>query len=1231
MKRLALALALFCAFVAAPLAQERPQDPRIDDIIKQIDDLKKQVEELRRGPAQAPAAKPAAPPAGAVLPDAWVKAFTWRSIGPAGMGGRITALAVVESDPTTYWVATASGGLLKTSNNGVTFEHQFDREATVSIGDVCVAPSDPKIVWIGTGEANPRNSVSYGDGVYKSLDGGKTWSAMGLKETYQIGRIVVHPTNPDIVYVGALGRLYGPNKERGLFKTLDGGKTWEKILFVDERTGVVDVTMHPNDPETLIVATWERRRDEFDSHPGDPPIADGYDRYDPITKWGPGSGIHKTTDGGKTFRRLTQGLPTCALGRIDVDYYRRNPDVLWAIVDSEKVGLGPAAPAAYLGAQVEDGGGGAKLTRVEPESPAARAELKPGDVVKSVDEKPTGSAAALTQVLRDRAPGQTLKLEVARGEETLKVEVTLAKRPLGESAAAAGSGYMGIQGEDAGDGARLTQIIEGGPAEKAGLKEGDRVTEVGGKPVADYNDLVEAIRDRRPGDRLQLKVVREDKTIELGAVLAARPSGQGSSLNALLGADGENAESGVKLASLVDDRPAQKAGLEEGDIVRTVDGAPVGDASKLADLLRRRAEGDVLALGVQRGEQTLEIRLTLEAAGGRRARPFTMGNAGQQANAQNRQGPEGAETGGVYRSADGGETWTRINSLNPRPMYFSQIRVDPSDENFVYVLGVSLHRSKDGGKTFTADGARNVHADHHALWINPRDGRHMIDGNDGGFCVTYDRGATWEHLNHMAIGQFYHAAVDTRRPYRVYGGLQDNGSWGGPSRSLDNRGPLNPDWFSVGGGDGFVCRVDPHDPDWIYSESQDGMIGRRNLRTGQFASIRPRPPRGARYRFNWNTPFLLSAHNAGIFYSAGNVVFRSVKRGDDLRPISPEIARTGRGTASALAESPLNPEVLWVGTDDGFLWVTQNGGGAWTNVAEKVGLPGPRWVATIEPSRFVEGRCYVAFDGHRSDDDDPILAVTEDFGKTWKSIRANLPRGSTRCLREDPVNPNLLFAGTEFAVWVSLDRGANWTRLNNNLPTVAVHELAIHPTAGEMVAATHGRSLWVLDITPLRGMTGEALAAPATLYEPNGVTQWRSEPSRAVGGGNKGYAGENPPRGAAITYSLAQKPQKIALKIVDHAGKTVRELRAKSDVGLNVVRWDLTGAAARPTAGPGGRAGMSGFRGLFAGGALVPPGLYRVVLSVDGKDQAQTLRVEPDPVRASGPTAADQPRDSDWD
>ncbi len=1100
---------------ALPAASEEPaaKQQQVAEIERQIQELTKKLDALRKGEA--------APSQGAVegtLPAEWVKALAWRPIGPASMGGRIVALSVYDADPSTYWVATASGGLLKTINNGVTFEHQFDREATVSVGDVCVAPSDPNVVWVGTGENNPRNSVSYGDGVYKSTDGGKTWKNMGLKKTYQIGKVLVHPKDPNTVYAGALGRLYGPSEDRGLYKTTDGGNSWQKVLYVDNKTGVLDMRFKPDDPNTLLVATWERLRDGFDSHPGnDVPIVDGYDGYDPSKKWGPGSGIHKTTDGGKTFKKIVSGLPTNALGRIGLDWYRKNPNVVFAVVDCEKIGQG--LPPVWVGTQAEKAEGGVKLTNVGGGGPAGKAGLKAGDVVTAVDKKLLPDADAYNELIESRKVGDKLTLTYRRDKETKDVAVTVEARPAGGQGFnfTLPSVYLGLQGEASEDRVRVSAVTADGPAAKAGIKGDDVLVTLDKKDVKELRNIADALSGHKVGDKVVARVLRAGKPLDLTVTLTARPAT-----------------------------------------------APTLPTS----------------------------------------RPYNYMYSGQQANVQHQQGPDSFQYGGLYKSTDAGDTWTRINSLNPRPMYFSQVRVDPSDDNYLYILGVSLHRSSNGGKKFTADGDRGVHPDQHALWVDPRDGRHMIVGCDGGFYATYDRMAHWDFLNHMAIGQFYHVAVDSRRPYRVYGGLQDNGSWGGPNLSQSGAGPINEDWIVVGGGDGFVCRVDASDPDLVYWESQDGMINRRNFRTGEFGFIRPRQQDGGRqYRFNWNTPFILSNHNPRLFYSAGNVVFRSFDRGSDLRVISPEITRTKRGSATALAESPRNPDVLWVGSDDGALWVTRDGGKAWTNVADKVGLKNPLWVATIEPSRGAEGRCYVAFDGHRADDDEPYIYVTEDYGQTWKSLRANLPTGSTRVLREDLKNPSLLYLGTEFGAWASVNRGASWTKINNTLPTVAVHEFAVHPTAGEVVVATHGRSLWVLDAAALRQVSADTIKEKAHLYAPGPGIHWRAEPSRGsvYGTGSRQFVGQNPTRGAQVYYSLTSKAEKISLKVVDYAGATAATLTSPAEPGLHRATWNLT-------RGQGGRA---------------PAGTYRVVLSVDGQEQAQPVRVEDDPNTPPGLIASE--------
>ena len=824
---------------------------------------------------------------------------------------------------------------------------------------------------------------------------------------------------------------------------------------------------------------------------------------------------------------------------------------------------------------------------------------------------------------------------------------------------------------------------------------------------------------------------------------------------------GETAENGLKVTTVVDGGPAGQAGIKENDIVTMVDGKSVTSNEQLTQALSTHSAGDKLKVKVTSEDQSQEVEVTVAAlpggfgrgggrggggrgggGGGSTNRPYGANLGGQAENVQNQQGTNGWEYGGIYKSTDGGESWKRINSYNPRPMYFSLLKVDPSDDRFLYAGGVNFARSTNYGRTFRTDaggGARGqVHADQHALWIDPRDGRHMIVGCDGGFYATYDRTANWDHLNLMDMGQFYSVAISLRKPYYLAGGLQDNGSWFGPNRSLSGGGPINEDWQNVGGGDGFVCRVDPNDPDLVYSESQDGSTSWRNLRTGETGSVRPTAPRGgggfgrgggagrgaanlastneesgatnagggrggrggggggggrggSPYRFNWNTCYILSSHNSRIVYTAGNYVFRSLDRGANLQIISPEITLTSHGSGTAIAESPLNADVLYAGTDDGALWVTRDGGRNWSNIWQNVGLPGPRWVSSIEPSRYAAGRAYVAFDCHRSDNDDPCIYVTENYGQTWKPLRANLPTGSSRVLREDIVNQNLLFLGTEFGAWCSLDRGQNWNKFGTNFPTVCVMEFAFYPAdatphSGDVVVATHGRSLWVLDATVLRQIKPDNLTDAPALYKPADYVRWRGEPARGIT--LRRYEGQNPPGSPQIYYSLAKKADTVSAKIVDIMGTTINQFPAQQlnkNPGLHLLQWG----------GGGGRGGRGGGGGGFGGGpaANVPttaavspmqtvrrvqparptlplravaigaavvvraadaaavresmplvaararwrpnaggggggfggrggrggpaPGTYRVVLTVDGRDFAQTITVEADPVQPS--------------
>ena len=1120
--------------------------------------------------------KPRLKPAEGTLPIEWVDGLRWRSIGPANMGGRVTDIAVHPTDSSRYWIGTAGAGVLRTTNNGVSYDHLFSQEGTSSIGALAVAPSNPEVIYVGTGEPNPRNSVSWGDGVYRSSDAGETWQHLGLAESFQIGAIVVHPEDENIAYVAALGRLWGPNEQRGLYKTSNGGEDWERILFVDEHTGVVDVTLNPADPDVILAATYERERDAFDSN-------------DPAKKWGPGSGLWRSQDGGKNFERLSgsegpgAGLPDVTLGRIGIDWAPSNPGTVFAIVETERI------------------------TQAKPDS-----------------------------------------------------------------------AYIGVISANADVGVLVNRVTEDSPAEEAGLKAGDLLLRLADRTVVDRNDFIEQIRRGVRGETVKVEVVRDGELLTLDLTYAAPPEDE--------------------------EDPTDELGYP-------------------------------------------------------RAGPFSIGLGGQRANQQDLQGPDGKNNGGVFRSDDSGTTWTRINSLNPRPMYYSQIRVDPSDVERVYVLGTRLYRSEDGGQTFTADGHDGrVHVDHHALWIDPRNGRHMILGNDGGIYVTWDRMANWDHHNHVAIGQFYNVGIDATRDYRVFGGLQDNGSWGGPNRTPAG-GPINSDWFRVGGGDGFVVLVDPTDRDLIYYESQNGGMGRWHLGTGDRGRMRPRAPRGETNRWNWNTPFILSSRNPKIYYSAGSHVFRSIDRGENPRMISPKLSHSERGTAVALAESPRDERRLYVGFDDGSLWTTPDGGVTWVDLwtlndgihekdqpeprantvarpladslsgmwdAKAAGpgidddsegaftldlalgaegkvsgridspvgsgelregrfdagsnrltmafvgpsvrlditatldaegqlsgtlsgaggafqftfsalrregaepqasgeeaanesgkpakepkrkkalantidslLPGRRYVSDIVPSVHNPKHVFVTFDGHRSNDDAPYVFLSTDAGETWEDLGKQLPKhaGSARALAEDPQNEDLLVLGTEFGCYVSIDRGATWTRLNGSqLPTVPVHDFALHDEAGELVAATHGRSLWILELGPLRQLNTEVLEADAHLFLPPVATRWRTAPTPGSNG-TRSFRGSNPSTGSVVHYSLTKQARNLSLTIQSQSGEVLRTLDASSDKGLHRVVWDQRAA---PTEQAGARPQRRRAR-------RVEPGTYMVVLEAHGQTLTQPL------------------------
>ena len=851
-----------------------------------------------------------------------IAALRWRNIGPANMMGRIVDVEGIPSPSKTFYVVTAAGGVFKTTNFGTSFRAVLDTTRVASGGDMAIAPSDTNVLYVGTGEPNSRNSISPGGGIYKSTDGGRSWTFLGLAETRSIGRIQVHPTDPNTVWVAALGHPWGPNKERGLYKTTDGGKNWRLVKFIDDKTGFVDVQLDPRDPKVLFASSYQRVRGPYFLNSG-----------------GPGSALWKSVDGGETWNEVKGGgFPATTKGRIEIAISASKPDVMYTLVEADTA------------------------SNAKPDAKAKR---------------------------------------------------------------------------------------------------------------------------------------------------ATRPSG-------------------------------------------------------------------------------------------------------------------------LYRSEDGGKTWAYMNPENTRPFYYSQVRVDPKDPNRVYWSSTPVKFSSDGGKT-AGNTTEGIHVDHHAMWIDPNDPQRMVVGDDGGVSISHDRGGNWDFVNSIALGQFYNISADMGVPYRVCGGLQDNGSWCGPSRR--KQGPVtNAMWHNVGGGDGFVTQQDPTDTNIIYSSSQGGNMGRLNFATGERTALRKptwrdgftqwddsvytvwpdttKPATAAvkqriaafrarqkadsaanALRWNWNTPYLISKHNPATLYFGANRVLKSVKRGDEMFPISGELSYadtaklrvalkttggitpdvTGAetfGTVVSLNESPMRPGMLFAGTDDGRVWTTKNDGGSWDELTARfAGVPAGSYVSRIEPSHFDSATFYVTFDNHRRDDYAPYVFATTDFGRSFKSLVNNLPRGNAdfaHVIREDPKNRDLLFLGTDVGLYVSLDRGTSWQRFMTGLPTTPVHDLLIHPRDGELIAATHGRSIWIADIAPLQQLTPDVRIAKAMLFTPRVAHQWGES---TINGGNSGHAlfqAPSPAYGANIWYRIGENvggPVRIVIQ--DAAGDTLRTLTGSGQPGLYNVVWDFR--STRPT------------------------------------------------------------------
>lgn len=840
------------------------------------------------------------------------KNLKWKSAGPEFMGGRITDIEVPPGNHFTFYVAVASGNVWKTENNGTTWVPIFESESSFTIGDIAVSPSNPEIIWVGTGESNSSRSSYAGTGVFKSEDGGKTWKNAGLNDSHHIGRIIIHPENPNIVYVAVIGHLYTENQERCLYKTMDGGKTWKKVLYINPRTGVIDVAMDPSNPQILYAASWERIRRAWN-----------------FVGSGSGSGIWKSVDGGENWVRLTNGFPMGDhVGRIGIAVSPSNPNVVYAIVDNQ----------AQRPVEKKEG----ELTIEELK------KMKDDDFLKT-DPKVVDRFLRRYSVPREYT-GESVIAMVKKGE--LKV-------------------------------AQLFQY--------------------------------------------------------------------------------------------------------------------------LMDANRALFEANVV----------------------------------------------GAE---VYRSDDKGETWRKMNQkyidnfYYSYGYYFGNIRVSPDNENKIYILGVPLLTSDDGGKTFRRIDGRGVHADHHALWIDPKNPDRLILGNDGGINISYDRGKTWQKINNLPIGQFYTVTVDMEKPYNIYGGLQDNGVVYGPSNHIPEYGVSDP-WKALFGGDGAYVQVDPLDSNIVYVESQFGNIARINKKDGSVKRIKPagklnEPP----LRYNWQTPYLISLHNPFTLYYGANKLFKSLNRGESWICISPDLTTNPQpqgnvpyGTITTISESPLKPGLIYVGTDDGNLWVTKNDGVSWTKIGH--GLP-KKWVSRIVASQHDEGVVFVSLTGYRDDDFEKYLYISEDYGKTWRSIAGNLPSEPINVIREDPKSKDILYVGTEPGVYVSIDRGKTWFSLCNNLPTTPVHDMIVHPRDSELVIGTHGRSVYILKVDIIQKFVNEKV------YEKD-LHLFEIEPARIV-------VSREFRKAETSMYFYLRSPQTVEIEIFDKNGRSIKKKDFMGEEGINLFEISLT-------------------------------------------------------------------------
>ncbi len=851
-------------------------------------------------------------------------AFT--SIGPSIMSGRVVDLDVNPENPTEFYVAYASGGLWHTKNNGTTFTPVMDNAPTQNIGDIAVDWKSGTI-WVGTGESNSSRSSYAGIGILKSTDRGKNWKIMGLSDSHHIGRILINPKNPDEVVIGVIGHLYTPNAERGIFKTTDGGKTWNKTLFINNDTGIIDIDMVPGNFNIMYASAWERERKAWN-----------------FKGSGENSGIYRSVDGGNTWQKLTDdksGFPVGdGVGRIGVAAFDEN--TVYAIVDNQ-------------------------FHREKDKEKKQETDKLKKDDFKQMD-----------------------KTSFAKLED---------------------------------------------------------------------KELNEYLKNNRFPKKYSAKSVK---------------------------------------------KMVQEGKIQPSDLAKYLENAN-------SDLF------DTPVIGAQ-----------------------------------------------VYRSDDGGKVWKKTHEKFIDDLYYSygyyfgMIHVHPNNKDKIYIYGVPLLTSEDGGKSFKSISKENVHADHHALWINPSLSGHVIDGNDGGVNITYDDGKSWIKNNQPEVGQFYAVNVDNAKPYNVYGGLQDNGVWMGSSNNSEDKSWHQSGSYpfkSIMGGDGMQVQIDNRNDSIVYTGFQFGNYFRINTKAKKNQRIQPEHDLGDNpYRYNWQTPILLSEYNQDILYFGSNKLHRSMKRGEDFVEISGDLTKGGKkgnvpfGTLTTISESPFQFGLLYVGSDDGLIHISKNGGGNWTNISAK--LPQDLWISRVIASQHKKERVYVTLNGYRNDDFKPYVFVSEDYGNSWNNIGENLPQSPVNVIREDSVDENILYLGNDQGVHISFDRGKTWNILENAIPRVAVHDLVIQNEAKELVIGTHGRSIYKTKIAALQEYAKikdkalVILSLKDVRYSKNWGNSWSS------------WAEPNEPKFEIPFYTLNSGSKTIQIKNND--GIVLNAIKIDAEKGYNFENYDLS-------------------------------------------------------------------------